>query len=544
MSETAWLRTEYGISNRARLFQEAVGTANVTSLPAPVGGINARDSDDLMPPMDARQLTNWYVDGDHVRVRDGFAHWSAGVSSAAVETLIEFRDADTDQLLAAGDGKLVNVTTAGSPSDIASGFSSNFWQGENFAGYLTLVNGEDAPRYWNGSTLSTGSWTGAGLTAANLIDVHNYTSRLFFVEKDTSAYWYGAVGNVTGGTLNKVDLGQITRRGSSLATIKSLSVDGGEDIRDYIAFIFFSGEVLVYQGTDPSDATAWALYGRYYVSPLVSRRAVIEDMGDVVVLTKNGPVSLSEVMKTGSVDRMDQHPVYGKIRPLFRDYVKLYGNNTGWEATRSSDGEMMIFNIPTSPTLETAEQIVLNTLTGAWVQWDIPARTWSAFGDTMMLGMFSQGAAWDDAIWDAVDWGAGGTVSYLSGASDNGSAITATARTAFTHLGQRGRTKDVTQVKPVIRAEGSLTAKIGVDYDYAETPIASQADRTLIASGGASEWDTADWDTADWGGGTRTSDTWVVTTGSGRAVNVYLRVTDSQRINWFGTDVLSTTGGV
>jgi hypothetical protein len=39
--------------------------------------------------------------------------------------------------------------------------------------------------------------------------------------------------------------------------------DAGDGVDDYAAFVFSTGEVLVYQGDDPGSVNAWSLIGRF-----------------------------------------------------------------------------------------------------------------------------------------------------------------------------------------------------------------------------------------------------------------------------------------
>ena len=51
-------------------------SANTTSVPAPIGGWNARDSQANMNPMDAIQLVNWYPTPTDVTMRKGWTQSS------------------------------------------------------------------------------------------------------------------------------------------------------------------------------------------------------------------------------------------------------------------------------------------------------------------------------------------------------------------------------------------------------------------------------------------------------------------------------------
>jgi hypothetical protein len=62
-------------------------TATTTSVPAPVGGWNGRDSLANMNPLDAVQLVNWYPTPTDVTMRKGYNVYSILTTSAGVQTI-------------------------------------------------------------------------------------------------------------------------------------------------------------------------------------------------------------------------------------------------------------------------------------------------------------------------------------------------------------------------------------------------------------------------------------------------------------------------
>lgn len=74
----------------------------IQTLPAPIGGWNARDALATMPITDAIVLDNFFPDTNEVRLRKGFeTHVTTGIGSTDVETLAEFNAGTTRKLLAA-----------------------------------------------------------------------------------------------------------------------------------------------------------------------------------------------------------------------------------------------------------------------------------------------------------------------------------------------------------------------------------------------------------------------------------------------------------
>ena len=92
---------------RRRMVQQA--RANVASLPAPVGGWNARDSLANMAPTDAVQLENYFPGVSNVNLRGGYEKHATGLPDD-VETLMTYSGGATDEMWAISDGEIFDVT--------------------------------------------------------------------------------------------------------------------------------------------------------------------------------------------------------------------------------------------------------------------------------------------------------------------------------------------------------------------------------------------------------------------------------------------------
>jgi hypothetical protein len=87
------------------------------SVPAPVGGLNSRDSVDAMPPTDALIMSNFFPTTGKITLRDGYTQFCTGIGTGDVETLIEHSAGSNRQLLAIGsDGVLYQIDTGSAVS--------------------------------------------------------------------------------------------------------------------------------------------------------------------------------------------------------------------------------------------------------------------------------------------------------------------------------------------------------------------------------------------------------------------------------------------
>ena len=56
------------------------------SVPAPFGGLNSRDSIDLMKPTDAIIMNNFFPTVEKLTLREGYTSFCSGIGSGDVET--------------------------------------------------------------------------------------------------------------------------------------------------------------------------------------------------------------------------------------------------------------------------------------------------------------------------------------------------------------------------------------------------------------------------------------------------------------------------
>src|SRR5262252_7129374 len=84
-----------------------------TTLPAPAKGWNTRDEVDAMDPLDAITLDNFYPDTVGIVVRNGTSSYATGMGSAPVQTLAEYRAGSAVKFLAACNGSIFDISSAG-----------------------------------------------------------------------------------------------------------------------------------------------------------------------------------------------------------------------------------------------------------------------------------------------------------------------------------------------------------------------------------------------------------------------------------------------
>jgi hypothetical protein len=64
--------------------------------------------------------------------------------------------------------------------------------------------------------------------------------------------WYLPVNSISGAA-NPLDFGAIARNGGYMQAMGTWTLDAGQGADDYAVFVTSMGEVIVYNGTDPTE---------------------------------------------------------------------------------------------------------------------------------------------------------------------------------------------------------------------------------------------------------------------------------------------------
>ncbi len=507
--------------------------AQSQSLPAPIGGLNARDSVALMPETDAITLDNWFPSTTSVDLRKGYEEHATFTGKC--ETVIAYNGVARGIFVAVNtsDDLIIDATTGGAISTAVVGGSSPTVQAvtsarfdyQNFGTtggqFLSLVNGADTPLQYNGSVWSASSMTGSGLTTSNLFTVAVYAERLWYAEKDTFNVWYLPLQSITG-TLTKLPLGSLFKLGGSLSNIVTWSADTGSTLADFIAFVSTEGEVVVFSGQNPASILTWSRIAQFRVGRPVTKgnRAWVKIGAESALITADGMIPLSLAVRQ---DRADlSAAISDKIRTRFNADVLAHGARFGWSAVLHPIGQKLVVNVPTLEG-ETSYQWVMNSQTKAWTRFT----GWDAF-------CF-------ESTRDALYFGGDGFLAIAdSGLDDDGDSITADAKQAFSYFGQRGRQKQMTMARPILSIDGPVSLVLGVDVDYRDVDPGSVVP---VAGNVGDPWET-EWDVA-WTGAGVIYSSWNSVRGIGFAIAPRLKVQASGiNLSWSATDFVYERGGV
>lgn len=505
------------------------------SLPAPVGGLNARDSVANMPATDALVLDNWFPTPTSVDVRRGYGSYAT--FTGACETIIVYTGLTSTKIFVAvnatndaiydatSGGALSTAAVGGSGSTVQAVTSARFdyaIYGTTGGQYLTCVNGADTPLEYDGTTWTASANTGSGLTTSRLSSVAVYAERLWYIEKDTFNVWYLAAATKSG-TLTKLNLGSLFKLGGSLNSIITVT-DSTDSLADYIGFLSTEGELIAYGGTDPSSASAWERVAHIVIGRPVTRgnRAWCKYGSDALVVCADGIYPVRAAIASNGRNR--ELAVSDKIRDLVNADVQVNGAKFGWQAVLHPTGSKLIVNVPTAENTA-SRSYVMNTQTRAWCRFT----NWNAICYAVAQDQLYFGR---DGVLAKAD--------RTTDLDDDGSAIPADAKQAFNYLGRRGQTKHAKLMRPLLAINGPCNIGVDVDVDYEDTPPTSLY---ALAGGSGDPWGGI-W-SAVWSQGISIVRQWFTVLGFGFAFAPRLKIqAQDVTLSWSATDLVYEVGSI
>ena len=580
--------------------------ATTTSMAAPIGGWNNRDSLAEMPPLDAVQMVNFFPTPTDVQLRKGWTKTCTGISDK-VYTLMNY-PTSTGYKLFAFAGTQIYDATSSTATVVFTGLTNAKWQFVNMStsggDFIIACNGVDpvliydgtrwafmattstaqtissitrggtgnltatlttasahglitgnrvsisgaTPTQFNGTytitvtgtttftyTMATapsgnatvmGTYTVNGITGVNsntFVNVNLFKNRLYFCQNNSLSFWYLDVTAISGAATSFA-LGAFFRNGGYLQAMGTWTLDAGYGVDDFAVFVSSMGEIIVYQGTNPSDPTAWAMKGLWQMGQTFSRRCFFKWGGDLLLLTQDGLVPLTAALQS---DRLDPRiNLTDKIYYAVSLACSAYVSNFGWQINYLAEANMLILNIPTNNGIE---QYVMNTINKSWARFTgIDAYCFVVAGNQNMY------------------FGGDGFVGqYWSGYSDADVNITGTCQQAYNYFGTPGQLKRFTLVRPIFQTDNGLpTVLCGLSTDFDTVPLTNQlAFNPSFAPIGI--WDTAIWDQNLWGGGLITTKFWQGVTGLGFSGSININVASRGiDFHWASVDYVMENGGV
>jgi hypothetical protein len=523
-------------------------TSQPDTIPAPMGGLNAMSPGMAVPPGDCLAVWNMIASENGLRTRLGYREWCTnltGTTDNKVRTLMAYAGSEpslnrlfatTDTYIWAATSSTTTPATAftfASPSGNAGYgvYRNHVTAGGHYGLYCDEVNGlhvyTQTGATWTAPVMGGGVGEIANIDPGDLVHVAEFKQRLWFTERDSASAWYLPVGQLYGAA-TEFNFGMHFRQGGHLVGLYTWSYDGGSGMDDALVAVSSGGDVVIYQGIDPSDPDSFNKRGTWGMAPPPAGRDIATEVGgDLWILSGTGIMPLSRLVVGGDTKQAET----AKIANLFNRLMLTRGETRGWSMHLHPQDNALVLLYPDYST-EVDQQLV--QAQGA------PGKPWFRYQDLPM----HCAAVWEKRLHFGTQDGrvcvSRDDVDGVELADPtNYSRIEWRLLTAFRDLG--GRNVRMHLMRPLFSTDGgapeySIEARYGFNLSDASTPEAA-------ASAESGTWDNAIWDTDVWGGEATPSTSIRGGTGAGRDVAVALRGTSVARTTLVKIDVLYEVGG-
>jgi len=579
--------------------------AVTASVPAPIGGWNARDSVAEMNPLDAVVLENFYPTPSQIQLRKGYTRYATGITGQ-VDTLMQYSGGSSSKMFAAAGSVIYDVSTAGAATSVVTGLGGDRWQYVNAStaggNFLTAVNGTDAALIYDGTTWVKYANTSTAQTISNLTSsgttctlttsaAHGLvTGNQVTITGASPAAYNGTFRiTVTAGTIFTYTAltAPATSPASPLGSYTVAKFITGVDSSNLINInlhkerLYFVEENTLnfwYLGVNAISGAAtsyplgaiarnggyimamgtWTLDAGYGVDDYA---VFITNNGEAIVYKGSDPSdpndwSLIGVWQLGQVfARRCFFKFAGDLLLITQDGIVPLAS-----ALQSSRLDPRI-NITDKIYYAVSEAADLYSTEFGWqihyyakqnmLIFNIPV-----IGGQQQFVMHNITKAWANftginaTCFEVYDedmyFGGNGFVGkFWNGLSDNDTNIKASCQQAYSYFDARGQLKRFTMVRPILFTDnGTPTVLCGINTDFdTQNNIGQITFNPALVSVGI--WDISTWDNAEWGGGNTISKQWQGVTGIGYAAGIILNIASQDiDVRWASTDFVMERGGV
>jgi hypothetical protein len=370
--------------------QQRIQQQKILLLP-PMKGLNLYDNPFTMDPMFAVDLVNFMPPTTRLEVRPGIQKivemYGAirGIYSYAVGATKSYGEHWYDQTISEGERQILLLKFAenegsssvysfnpvsGDSDKIASINDSHYSKDYTcYKHYIYICTGSpSSPMYLWGSRTGWSKMKWKNGDKHEMTDLENitfYNGYLFansyntfdiYCMKQTDAdptrtdkNWWDALFAWFTPDTNKTDqltLDGLAIKGGSILKIFTICRTGSDTINDYLCICTNMGEIIVWEGTDPTKPDTWKVVGRYDIPIPLNKNCFCKMEGDVIVATKNGLYSLNRVI-FGQSTQVTESLEY-RIKNIFTDYMfSIVPFNKYIGLYYYSKNRLLIFNVPT-----------------------------------------------------------------------------------------------------------------------------------------------------------------------------------------------------
>jgi hypothetical protein len=485
-----------------------------------------------------------------LQLRQGYREWATGAGTGDVRTIISYespsQSAANDRLWAVTKEGIYNVTsfsettptkdvTFGTTTDPAGfGVYCEFTNdaSDHFLFFADALNGIHQYKEGTGWSVPAG-WTyadgGGAFPVADVVFVMVHKLRIWVILEDSDDAYYLPVSSISG-TLTKFTFGSKMDHGGDLMGLWSWTVDGGAGVDDMLVGVSRGGDVMVYQGQDPSLDDFWMI-GNWFIGRTPNSRRLVASYGsEIYVLSTFGVTALKDLLSGVSADTLRNSPSY-KINRALRLAILQDSSSQEWALNiHPADGFMQVV----APYASNAEPIMYNQnlTTQAWGYWEgVPILCGASWKGEYYMGSASGVTQQYFGVLD-------GTT--LAGAA--GEPVEYRTLTSFQPLTNHASFKRAGFIRTLAISSDIESFNTRAVWDYEENSAIPQSTAPLGTYGAI--WDTDTWDNAIWDATTEGRSYPKGALGLGRTFAIAMRGQANVRIEVIGWDVMFTEGGL
>jgi hypothetical protein len=523
--------------------------------PAPNGGLDYMQQLTSANPLTANTLENLIPRVYGCELRKGYMQWVGGLN-AEVRSLLPYTGSTGDNVLFAATalGAIYDVT-ASSPTPTAPVFthpsadvfgecySINFAAGDKH--YLLVVSAGVGYLIYDGTTWTNvaqgtdpGEINGPPSDEGLPVDpiefsyIFQWKGRVWFLKRNSAIAYYLPIGQITG-QVHAFDFGPLLPHGGPLEIGANWTVDAGDGIDDKLVLFSLEGDILMYAGTDLTDATKFAKEGSYYVGHLpLGRRCVARFNTDLAILTEKGLGFLSEVLRGEGFFKNAE--TAQRVNAALSKQVTDHMTQKYWELVFLPHEQMIVINTPTTSAVDMQWAYEVNakafcTLTRMPMLCVIASDRRTFFGDL-------QGNVWLGFE------GSSDGAKNVGGVLTRGADVEGAVVSAFLPHGEPFRLKTFLLVRPTFLASSPPSIKVTINSDW--TFNAPKGAPQFTPAAGSSLWDTGIWNQTVWNGSDKSFGAWVGVNGIGYFGALSMKVRGEPGTTFVSWQILTAQGGV
>jgi len=579
--------------------------ATTTSMAAPIGGWNNRDSLAEMPPLDAVQLINFWPTPTDVQLRKGWTKYSTGITGK-VNTIINYPTSTGEgyTLFAFAEGKIYDATNA-TAVEVFSGLTNSKWQYVNIStaggDFVIAVNGVDPTLIYDGTswaymattqtaqTISTITHVGTTATVTtaaphNLITgnritisgatANDYNGTYVIIKTGASSFTYVMA---TTPAANATVVGTYTITGITGVNSNTFSNVNLFKNRLYfcqnnsLSFWYLDVEAISGPATDFALGAfyrnggylqamgTWTLDAGYGVDDFA---VYVTSMGEILVYKGFDPsdpnnwamVGLWQMGQTfsrrcffkwgGDLLLLTQDgllPLTASLQSSRLDPRINLTDKIYYAVSLAASAYSNNFGWQINYLAE-SNMLILSIPTDLGMEQYVMNTINKSWARFTGIEAYCFTVSGDQDM----HFGGDGFVGlFFNSNSDNGANIVANCQQAYNYFDSRGQLKRFTLIRPIFQTNnGFPTVLCGISTDFDTIPLTNQIAFNPSATN-IGVWDTGLWDQSNWGGGLVTTKYWQGVTGTGFAASINLSVA-SQGIefHWASVDYVMERGGV